>query len=96
MIRYEETNELAGTCKPGEKCIGGYARMVTMTKQLKEELKDTNPILLNAGDIVQGTLWYSIGGWELASQFMNILNADVVVSQNHSNFDVIFCIIQFY
>lgn len=81
--RYEETNELATTCKPGEKCIGGFARMVTMIKHLKETLKDTNPIFLNAGDNFQGTLWYSIGRWKLTTQFMNMLDADAVVSRNY-------------
>lgn len=78
--RYEETNELGGTCKAGEKCIGGLARMATMIKQLKEELQETNPILLNAGDNFQGTLWYSIGRWNVTAQFMNMLDFDAVVS----------------
>lgn len=74
---------MGGTCKAGEKCIGGFARMVTMIKQLKEELQATNPIFLNAGDNFQGTLWYSIGRWKLTTQFMNMLDADAVVSRNY-------------
>lgn len=57
--------------------------MVTMIKHLKETLKDTNPIFLNAGDNFQGTLWYSIGRWKLTTQFMNMLDADAVVSRNY-------------
>lgn len=82
-IRYEETNELATSCKEGQKCIGGFGRMVTMIKHLKETLKDTNPIYLNAGDNFQGTLWYSIGRWNLTTQFMNMLDADAVVSSTN-------------
>lgn len=49
--RFDETNEGSTPCKPeaGEKCIGGYARAVTVIKELLEERKETNPLYLNAG-----------------------------------------------
>lgn len=39
-----------------------------------------NPIYLNAGDNFQGTFWYTVGSWNVTSQFLNMLNADAVVS----------------
>ena len=53
--RYEETNIVSTKCKPkdGEKCIGGYARIISKVKSLLEEKKDKNPLYLNAGDNYQ-------------------------------------------
>lgn len=81
MHRFEETNERSAPCKPDvcEKCIGGYARAVTVIKQLMEDRKETNPIYLNAGDNFQGTLWYNILKWNATSYFLNLLKADAMV-----------------
>lgn len=76
FVRFEETSESATSCII--KCIGGYARGITTIKKL---LKTTpNPIYLNAGDNFQGTLWYSLGRWNVTSQFLNMLPADAIVS----------------
>lgn len=80
LRRFEEISEKATSCKDGEKCIGGYARAVTVIKELKRSLP--NPIYLNAGDNFQGTLWYSFGRWNVTSQFLNMLKADAIVSFN--------------
>lgn len=79
FYRFEETNEAAGRCQPNEKCIGGYARAVTVIKDLQRTR--VNPIYLNAGDNFQGTFWYTVGGWNVTSYFLNMLNADAVVSK---------------
>lgn len=79
LLRFEETNESSTGCKTGEKCIGGYARAVTLIKQLMESRKHTNPIYLNAGDNFQGTIWYSVGRWNVTSHFLNLLKADAIV-----------------
>lgn len=78
IYRFEETNEQATSYKASQKCIGGYARAVTKIKELQQTR--TNPIFLNAGDNFQGTLWYSLGRWNVTSQFLNMLNADAIVS----------------
>lgn len=77
--RFEETNERSTGCKTGEKCIGGYARAVALIKKLMEVRKHTNPIYLNAGDNFQGTIWYSVGRWNVTSHFLNLLKADAIV-----------------
>lgn len=77
--RFEETNERSTGCKTGEKCIGGYARAITIVKQLMESRKNMNPIYLNAGDNFQGTIWYNVGRWNVTSHFLNLLKADAIV-----------------
>ncbi|XP_031636271.1 apyrase-like isoform X2 [Contarinia nasturtii] len=79
--RFEETNEMATTCKDVEICIGGYARAVKMIRALLENA--VNPIYLNAGDNFQGTLWYALGRWNVTAQFLNMLPADAITLGNH-------------
>lgn len=45
-------------------------------------LKNATPdsILLNAGDSFQGTVWYSMGKWNVTQEFMNTLPIDAEVS----------------
>lgn len=74
----------SNSCNPEtETCIGGYARVVTKTKELLAEKASLNPIFLNAGDNFQGTLWYNIGRWNVTSQFLNMLDADAMTIGNH-------------
>ncbi|XP_058129551.1 apyrase-like [Anopheles ziemanni] len=83
--RFEETNFYSTRCKPdeGERCIGGYARVVSRVKSLRQEYADRNPIYLNAGDNFQGTLWYSLLRWNVTAHFLNMLPADVMTLGNH-------------
>lgn len=78
-VRFEETNEFTTTCKKEENqtCIGGYARAINVIKNLKTIR--TNPIYLNVGDNFAGTIWYTIGRWNVTSQFLNLYNADAMV-----------------
>lgn len=80
--RFEETNPQANTCKDGEVCIGGYARVVTKVKELQAKYAELayHPIYLNAGDSFQGTLWYNVLRWNVTAYFMNEPAADVMVS----------------
>lgn len=61
--RFDETNINSNTCRPGDSCIGGYARVVTKAKELLVTKADKNPIYLNAADNYQGTLWYNMFRW---------------------------------
>uniref|UniRef100_A0A182JMY7 Apyrase n=1 Tax=Anopheles atroparvus TaxID=41427 RepID=A0A182JMY7_ANOAO len=83
--RFEETNFFSTRCKPeeGERCIGGYARVVSRVKSLRQEYADRNPIYLNAGDNFQGTLWYTLLRWNVTAHFLNMLPADVMTLGNH-------------
>ncbi|XP_062562831.1 apyrase-like [Armigeres subalbatus] len=83
--RFEETNVLSTKCdvEAGEKCIGGYARVVSAVKSLSEQYKEQNPVYLNAGDNFQGTFWYTLLRWNVTSYFLNLLPADAVTLGNH-------------
>nr|B3A0N5.1 RecName: Full=Apyrase; AltName: Full=ATP-diphosphatase; Short=ADPase; AltName: Full=ATP-diphosphohydrolase; AltName: Full=Adenosine diphosphatase; AltName: Allergen=Tab y 1; Flags: Precursor [Tabanus yao]ADX78255.1 Tab y 3 allergen [Tabanus yao] len=91
--RFEQTDELGGQCKPTAKCVGGYARLVTTVKKLKEEGQNT--IFLNAADNYQGTLWYNLGKWNVTAYFMNLLPADAMTLGNHEFDDKIEGIVPF-
>uniref|UniRef100_A0AAG5D3W3 Apyrase n=1 Tax=Anopheles atroparvus TaxID=41427 RepID=A0AAG5D3W3_ANOAO len=81
--RFEEVNSASVTCDAtgSEVCLGGYARTVTVVKQLLAERP--NPIYLNAGDNFQGTLWYNIHRWNVTTEFLNMLPADAMTIGNH-------------
>lgn len=83
--RFEETNKDSTSCKEhlGEVCIGGYARVITMVKQLLKEREDKNPVYINIGDNFQGTLWYELLGYNVTATFLNILKADATTLGNH-------------
>ena len=65
-----------------DKCYGGIARLATAIKDVRN--KDENVILLNAGDIFQGTVWYSEFKWRPMAKFTNILNITAAVGVPHS------------
>ena len=81
--RFEETNLQTSACKEGERCIGGYARVVSKVKQLLAERTAVNPIYLNAADNYQGTLWYNVHRWNGTSFFLNKVVADAMTIGNH-------------
>ncbi|CAG9856082.1 unnamed protein product [Phyllotreta striolata] len=79
--RFEPTTLSAGTCSDLTKCVGGFSRLYAQIMTMLE----TNPksILLNAGDSFQGTLWYTIGRWNVTQQFINKLPIDAETIGNH-------------
>ncbi|XP_055612494.1 apyrase-like [Uranotaenia lowii] len=81
--RFEEVNTASTSCNraAGDVCVGGYARTVTVVKDLLT--KRTNPLYLNAGDNFQGTLWYNIHRWNATVEFLNMLPADAMTIGNH-------------
>ncbi|KAF2897005.1 hypothetical protein ILUMI_09170 [Ignelater luminosus] len=78
--RFEETSPTSGTCKD-DNCIGGFSRVYAATKQLIKERP--NPIVLNAGDNFQGTIWFSVYGWNVTQYFFNKLPTDAFTLGNH-------------
>ena len=65
-----------------KKCYGGIARLATAIKDIRKNASKQNKhvILLNAGDIFQGTVWYSKYKWKQMAKFTNILNITTAVS----------------
>ena len=48
------------------------ARLTAAVRKIYES--EENVIFLNAGDMYQGNIWYSIFKWEVIAQFTNQLN----------------------
>lgn len=87
FYRFVETNVETNECKrlENEKCIGGYARIISVVKELKKVRP--NSIYLNAGDNFAGTIWYMIDRWNVTSYFLNLLPADVMVWKTFQNIE---------
>lgn len=75
--RYEETSDTSGPCKDPTKCIGGFSRMY---RELQSHRERPNVLYLNAGDNYQGTLWFTLFGWNVTQYFLNKLPCDAYVS----------------
>ncbi|XP_018574618.1 apyrase [Anoplophora glabripennis] len=91
--RFEESSTSGGICKDGEKCIGGFSRLYKQIKNMLEVRPDS--VLLNVGDNFQGTLWYTIGKWNITQEFLNKLPFDATVLGNHEFEDKIEGLIPF-
>jgi 5'-nucleotidase len=61
--------------------MGGVARRATLIKQIKAE--NLNTLLLDAGDIFQGTPYFNIYKGELEFKLMSMLNYDASTIGNH-------------
>lgn len=60
---------------------GGVARRATLVDSIRKE--NPNTILLDAGDIFQGTPYFNYYGGELEFKLMSILNYDLATIGNH-------------
>ena len=60
---------------------GGVARRATLVERIRKE--NTNTLLLDAGDIFQGTPYFNYFGGELEFKLMSMLKYDVATIGNH-------------
>ncbi|WP_353086569.1 metallophosphoesterase [Flavobacterium sp.] len=60
---------------------GGVARRAAVIKMIREE--NPNVLLLDAGDIFQGTPYFNYYGGELEFKLMNLMEYDVATIGNH-------------
>lgn len=60
---------------------GGIARRATLIEQIRKENKNT--LLLDAGDIFQGTPYFNYFGGEIEFKLMSMLKYDVATIGNH-------------
>ncbi|KAJ7363701.1 hypothetical protein OS493_009864 [Desmophyllum pertusum] len=83
--RFEETDSYGFLCYPREaqagKCFGGMARRATMINQIRSQAK--NVLLVSAGDVFTGTLWYQVYRGNATRKFMNELRYDAMTLGNH-------------
>ncbi|MBX3120232.1 MAG: 5'-nucleotidase C-terminal domain-containing protein [Fimbriimonadaceae bacterium] len=63
------------------KSYGGYARLATLIQRYKKS--DPNPILLNAGDTFQGTMYFNVYEGLADLAFMNYVGFQAMVVGNH-------------
>ncbi|CAK1590241.1 unnamed protein product [Parnassius mnemosyne] len=80
--RFEETTVLYPVCDSNDNdCLGGFARLYYEIHALLKEKNNT--LLLNAGDVFQGTYWYTLMKWNVTQKFINLLPHDVHTIGNH-------------
>ncbi|XP_068698294.1 snake venom 5'-nucleotidase-like isoform X1 [Montipora foliosa] len=83
--RFEETDTHGFMCFPNDaqtgKCFGGMARRATIIKQIRSQEK--NVLLLSGGDVLTGTLWYTVYRGNATRDFMNELGYDAMALGNH-------------
>ncbi|XP_036398541.1 snake venom 5'-nucleotidase-like [Megalops cyprinoides] len=78
--RIEETSGDSGKCTKGV-CFAGVARRYTKIKDIRG--RETNVLLLDAGDQFQGTVWFNYYKGAEAAHFMNKLGYDAMALGNH-------------
>lgn len=84
--RFEQTGVYSDKCTKTDAaanlCYGGFARVATEVKKYKKQAEEGGPpvLYLNAGDTYTGTPWFTIFKDEIASDMLNILHPDAIVS----------------
>lgn len=87
--RIEDINAFNSTCSAEDetagKCFGGAARLVTAINSERDAIKAQagNVLVLNAGDVFQGSLFFTLGAGAAEVEMMNRLGLDAMVVGNH-------------
>ena len=63
--------------------LGGAARRATLIKQIRREQGPDNVLLLDAGDVFQGTPYFNYYGGELEFRLMSMMKYDLATMGNH-------------
>jgi 5'-nucleotidase len=84
------TNDVHGRILPFElgisdyhKEVGGVARRATLINTLKKDNKNQQVLLLDAGDVAQGTIFFNLYSGKPDIKYMNMLNYDAMTIGNH-------------
>lgn len=77
----EETLDMKFNGVTTRATVGGYARLATFINDVKS--KKDNVLVLNAGDVIQGTLFYTLYKGEADASLMNTIEWDALVLGNH-------------
>ncbi|MFW2587947.1 bifunctional metallophosphatase/5'-nucleotidase [Sagittula sp. SSi028] len=84
--RFEPISKYDSTCGSEDnaegKCFGGMARMVTAISEARAAAPG-DVLLLDAGDMFQGSLFFTQYGGDLAAEFMTALDYDAMAVGNH-------------
>eukprot|EP00884_Botryococcus_braunii_P022515 jgi/Botrbrau1/8948/Bobra.0148s0061.1 len=86
--RVEPADNSGGTCRNlvvnnnASDCFGGYARLGTFFKQEREDPKNKNVFVINAGDEFTGTIWDNVYKGTLSPIFLAALDVDMMVREH--------------
>ncbi len=75
------TNDTHSQIEPADNGLGGIARRKTLIDSVRSVHK--NVMLVDAGDMVQGTLYFTLYGGEVEAKLMNLLGYDIQILGNH-------------
>ncbi len=75
------TNDTHSAIEPDSKNRGGIARRKVLIDSVREA--NSNVMLIDAGDAVQGSLYYTLFGGEVERVLMNALGYDIQILGNH-------------
>ncbi|MDE5693244.1 MAG: metallophosphoesterase, partial [Duncaniella sp.] len=75
------TNDTHSRIDPDASGRGGILRRQALIDSVRNA--ETNVLLVDAGDAVQGTLYYSLFGGEVERKMMNALGYDIQILGNH-------------
>lgn len=75
------TNDTHSTIEPDRHNLGGIARRKVLVDSVRGEHR--NVLLVDAGDAVQGSLYYTLFGGEVERKMMNALGYDYQILGNH-------------
>jgi 5'-nucleotidase len=87
--RIEAINAFDSTCSAEDEaageCFGGAARMATAVAEMRAQLAEEGDgvVVLNAGDVFQGSLFFTTYGGEAEADMMNRIGIDAMVYGNH-------------
>lgn len=75
------TNDTHSQIDPNDKNLGGVVRRMAIVDSVRRAEK--NVMLVDAGDAVQGTLYFSLYGGEVERKVMNYMGYDIQILGNH-------------
>lgn len=75
------TNDTHSQILPDADNLGGVMRRKVLIDSVRAEHE--NVLLIDAGDVVQGTLFFNIGGGRAEEELMNALGYDIRILGNH-------------
>lgn len=75
------TNDTHSQIEPTDKGFGGIMRRKALVDSVRKANK--NVMLVDAGDMVQGTIYFTLYGGEVEAKLMNALGYDIQILGNH-------------
>jgi 5'-nucleotidase / UDP-sugar diphosphatase len=83
--RIDQVAASGSFCTPqnaqANRCFGGYPRLATKIRELRGTRP--NPLVLDAGDVFQGTLFYTMAKSDAVKPFLNAIGYDAMTLGNH-------------